>query len=90
VQQTEQGGLTVNSNVARSTVLVGVAIVAGFLPSAASASTYFVTSTADAAPGTLRQAIADANSHPGGDAVRFNFRGRAYKRSRSRARSSLR
>jgi titin len=59
-----------------SGVLAGVAILAGgLLPSAASASTYSVTSTADAGPGTLRQAIGDANAHPGGDAVRFNLPG---------------
>jgi titin len=73
---TEQGGLTVKPNAARSAVLAGVAIVAaGLLPGAASASTYSVTSTADAGPGTLRQAIVDANSHPGADAVRFNLPG---------------
>jgi len=56
--------------------LAGVAIVAaGLLPPAASASTYSVTSTADAGPGTLRRAILDANAHPGADAVRFNLPG---------------
>jgi titin len=59
-----------------SGVLAGVAILAaGLLPSAASASTYTVTSTADAGPGTLRRAILDANAHPGTDSVRFNLPG---------------
>src|SRR5437588_7312138 len=34
-------------------------------------STYGVTSTADSGPGSLRQAILDANAHPGEDAIAF-------------------
>src|SRR5688500_2341614 len=34
-------------------------------------STYSVTSAADAGPGSLRQAILDANKHPGRDAITF-------------------
>jgi len=57
-------------------LLAGIAILAaGLLPSAAWASTFSVTSAADAGPGTLRQAILDANAHPGGDSVRFNLPG---------------
>ena len=35
------------------------------------ANTYVVTSTADAGPGTLRQAILDANANPGADTIVF-------------------
>jgi len=58
-----------------SGVLVGVAIVVGLLPAVAAASTYSVTSTADAGLGTLRRAIVVANAHPGPDSVRFNLPG---------------
>ena len=37
----------------------------------AAANTYTVTSTADAGPGTLRQAIIDANANPGPDTIVF-------------------
>ena len=36
-------------------------------------STFIVTSNADAGPGTLRQAIIDANAHPGPDTIQFNL-----------------
>src|SRR5690242_13169077 len=49
--------------------------MAAVAPSGAAASTYTVTSTADSGAGTLRQAILDGNSHPGGDSVRFNLPG---------------
>jgi len=35
------------------------------------ANTYTVTSTADSGPGTLRQAILDANANPGADVIEF-------------------
>ena len=38
---------------------------------AASAATFTVTSSADSGPGTLRQAILDANANPGLDQIRF-------------------
>lgn len=37
----------------------------------AEASVYTVVSIADAGPGTLRQAILDANGHAGADEIRF-------------------
>ncbi len=40
-----------------------------------SATTYTVTSTADAGPGSLRQAIIDANTNPGADTIAFNIIG---------------
>jgi len=40
-----------------------------------SATTYSVTSTADAGPGSLRQAILDANASAGADTIAFNIIG---------------
>jgi S-layer homology domain len=40
-----------------------------------SATTYTVTSTADTGPGSLRQAILDANASPGVDTIAFNIVG---------------
>jgi hypothetical protein len=37
------------------------------------ANTYTVTSTADSGPGTLRQAILDANANPGADIIQFSI-----------------
>ena len=39
----------------------------------ASANTFTVTNTADSGPGSLRQAILDANSNPGTDIIVFNI-----------------
>ncbi len=39
------------------------------------AATFTVTSTADSGPGSLRQAILDANANPGADEVEFNIAG---------------
>jgi hypothetical protein len=39
------------------------------------AATYTVTTTADSGPGSLRQAIIDANGNPGADAIHFNIPG---------------
>jgi hypothetical protein len=36
-------------------------------------ATFFVTTTADGGPGSLRQAILDANGNPGGDAIEFHI-----------------
>src|SRR5689334_196222 len=40
-------------------------------------STYTVTNVNDSGPGSLRQAILDANANPGGDAIAFNIPGPA-------------
>ena len=40
-----------------------------------SGATYMVTTTADSGPGSLRQAILDANANPGTDAIAFNIPG---------------
>lgn len=41
-------------------------------PSAALAATYVVTNTDDAGPGSLRQAVLDANANPGADEILFD------------------
>ena len=41
--------------------------------SSISAATFVVTSTADSGPGTLRDAIANANASPGPDVITFNI-----------------
>jgi parallel beta-helix repeat protein len=43
------------------------------VPQALFAATYTVTSTADSGPGTLRQAILDANANPGVDIIQFQI-----------------
>ncbi len=53
-----------------------VAIAVMTFPLRASAhaqSVFFVTTTADLGPGSLRQAILDANAHPGADMIRFDI-----------------
>src|SRR5438552_15732282 len=54
-------------------LIIGAAIVAALClaPTAASADTYTVTSFGDQGPGTLRQAVLDANAHPGHDRIDF-------------------
>ena len=54
-----------------------VAILASFAlaASALSAATFTVTSTNDSGPGSLRQAILDANANPGPDTIAFNIPG---------------
>jgi len=47
--------------------------MAGFLP--ASGVTFTVTNVFDSGPGTLRQAIVDANASPGHDTIAFNIDG---------------
>jgi hypothetical protein len=37
----------------------------------AQANTYIVSNTIDSGPGSLRQAIVDANNHPGADTITF-------------------
>lgn len=48
----------------------GVAVVPGV---AGAANTYHVTSTFDTGPGTLRQAVLDANANPGADVVTIDL-----------------
>jgi hypothetical protein len=45
------------------------------VPGVSGAATFTVTSTADAGPGTLRQAILDANAAGGADTIGFNIGG---------------
>ncbi len=63
--------------VAPRLLIVGAFVSAAIAAAAPSAwaSTYTVSSNGDAGPGTLRQAILDANAHPGGDTVKFNLPG---------------
>ena len=63
---------------ARFFVQPRVAVIAALIflaPLAIRANTYLVNNTGDAGPGTLRQAIADANSNPGLDTINFNIPG---------------
>ena len=50
--------------------LLTILLLLAFRP-AAHASTYTVTTTADSGPGSLRQAILDANANPGADTIAF-------------------
>ena len=59
--------------VALSSVLFAVAL-AGFRTDA-EATTFTVTSTADSGPGSLRQAILDANANAGADTIAFDIVG---------------
>jgi hypothetical protein len=52
-----------------------VAAFALFSIGTAAADTYTVTTTADAGPGSFRQAILDANGHSGPDNIAFNIPG---------------
>ena len=52
-----------------------VSIVLGAFSGGAAAATFTVTSTADAGPGTLRQAILDANAVADADTIEFNIVG---------------
>ncbi|QBB69424.1 hypothetical protein ELE36_02990 [Pseudolysobacter antarcticus] len=49
-----------------------LAIIGGLSP-LASASTFTVTTTADSGPGSLRQAILNANANPGADTILFGI-----------------
>ena len=52
-----------------------VSIVLGAFSGVLTAATFTVTSTGDAGPGTLRQAILDANAAGGADTIEFNILG---------------
>lgn len=56
-------------------VLLILLLLAGLLATArpARAATQFVTNTNDSGPGSLRQAIVDANSNPGPDTIAFTI-----------------
>ena len=45
------------------------------IAASSSASSFVVTNTNDAGPGSLRQAILDANASPGTDVIGFNIPG---------------
>ena len=47
----------------------------GLVALAATGATYTVTTTADSGPGSLRQAILDANANAGADTIAFNITG---------------
>src|SRR4051812_24147273 len=48
----------------------GVALVAVAPPASAAPKTFFVSKTTDGGPGSLRQAITDANANPGADTIK--------------------
>ena len=50
-------------------------LAGSFLAALALGNTYTVTTTADAGPGALRQAITDANASPGADTIAFGIVG---------------
>ena len=50
--------------------------------SAAAAATFTVTNTNDTGPGSLRQAITDANAAAGADTIAFNVSGAGCSRRR--------
>src|ERR1700692_4852981 len=55
----------------RCASVVAMAVVGMFVAGAASATTYTVTSANDSGPGSLRDAITQANASPGNNTVRF-------------------
>jgi len=65
--------------VAICAIVTAFALVDLFSPSqqaaAFDATTFTVTNTADSGPGSLRQAILDANGNPGTDTIAFNISG---------------
>jgi len=63
------------SNVKRAAVRSGVSGVSAFASAALAASTFVVTNRSDSGPGSLRQAILDANAAPGADTIVFAIRG---------------
>jgi parallel beta-helix repeat protein len=64
----------------RVVAAMAVAVAAAFGLPAADAATFVVTTTADAGPGSLRQAILDANAAPGSDAITFALPGEGLPR----------
>ncbi len=60
------------SRTARGLLGIGLLGLARACPAAALAATYTVTNTNDAGPGSLRQAVLDANANPGPDEILFD------------------
>jgi hypothetical protein len=58
-------------------VVLCLSLIAGllFLPAVANAASFVVTNIDDGGPGSLRQAILDANANPGPDAITFEIPG---------------
>ena len=54
---------------------VSAGLLASFFLNSLSAATFVVTSTANSGPGTLRQALLDANANPGLGTITFNLPG---------------
>jgi hypothetical protein len=59
----------------KSAVCLGASLAALFFVGTAMADTFPVTNTNDSGPGSLRQAIIDANGHGGMDTIAFNIPG---------------
>ena len=57
----------------RAALALGLALAAAMMPSAAQAATFTVTNTDDSGPGSLRQAIEDANTAAGADVIDFSI-----------------
>jgi hypothetical protein len=55
----------------RRAAIVGAAVLAAAFAGNATAATFHVTTTADSGPGSLRQAILDANAADGADTIDF-------------------
>ncbi|MBK8741935.1 MAG: hypothetical protein IPM02_21580 [Betaproteobacteria bacterium] len=62
---------SVKSRSARPFLLSGLAMLA-LVATGARAVTYNVTTNADSGAGSLRNAVAQANAHPGADTITFN------------------
>ena len=56
-------------------MMVVVSLVVIGLPSPVQAATFTVTNTSDGGPGSLHQAILDANANAGTDTIEFNIPG---------------
>jgi len=63
------------SSILSATLLGATAFYLGYGTRAAPAATFVVTNINDSGPGSLRQAILDANANPGLDSINFNITG---------------
>ena len=59
--------------------LTGIAVFTLVRTQAMTATTFVVTNTNDSGPGSLRQAMLDANANPGTDVIAFNLPGPSLK-----------